>query len=357
MNGPDLGQPKDEAVRLRDVISTLLQGQAGWAAALDREASVSVVAGAEAQDDCAVLHVHSPLDVVIGSDYVRGSKFFLYEQGLLDEYDIGWYLAAANISDVAAMGALPVALLSVIRYPSDMTDLAFEAVVAGIADSCANVGALPVGGDIGTAERLFLSASAVGVVEPGGALMRSGARPGDLVCVTGPTGTAGSALAYFRAKAQGGPSLRPEAEERLLRPWRRAQARTGEGRVLQRSGVVTSCIDTSDGLRGALEGLAASSRVGLDVDAASLPVPTAVLEVADLLGRPADGLVLGDSVDFELAFTVRPADFDALTADLSTADCGPPMVVGAVTQDAGTLAYVRARGQREGLPGEPWRNR
>src|SRR5205823_3775557 len=127
-----------------------------------------------------------------GSDYVRGSKFTLFELGHLSHYDLGYYLAIANFSDIAAMGAKPLALLSVVRYPPEMADSDFDLVLQGIADGAQACSAANVGGDIGEAERLMLSATALGVCAPGRALLRSGAKAGDVLCLTGEVGTAGA---------------------------------------------------------------------------------------------------------------------------------------------------------------------
>lgn len=172
----------DEPGKLAKIIIPEFRDESGgWSTSLTNGATVRLDAGVLAQDDCAILQLHGEQDLVLGSDYVRGSEFRLYELGYLDNFDIGYYLAMANFSDVAAMGAQPIALLSVIRYPKDLPDKHFAAIVKGIRAGCLQVGARNVGGDIGTAERIILSGSAVGVIEPGAALKRSGADDGDIL--------------------------------------------------------------------------------------------------------------------------------------------------------------------------------
>src|SRR3954463_2553220 len=109
----------DEPTRLENTIMAIFSSQTSnyRARATAPSSQVRLTAGADTQDDCAVFSFHGNQQLVVGSDYVRGPKFRLYEYGLLTEYDLGYYLAAANISDVAAMGAHPIGLLSVIRYP------------------------------------------------------------------------------------------------------------------------------------------------------------------------------------------------------------------------------------------------
>src|ERR1700677_1411344 len=104
----------DEPTKLaRIVIPELADESEGWQASLANGADARLIAGALAQDDCAIFQLRGDQDLVLGSDYVRGSKFHLYELGYLSNFDIGYYLAMANFSDIAAMGAQPIALLSV----------------------------------------------------------------------------------------------------------------------------------------------------------------------------------------------------------------------------------------------------
>ena len=340
----------DEPTRLANTVVPLFGHQIDTfdQVAWPDQSRVDLLAGVDAQDDCAVFRFHGDHELVVGSDYVRGPKFRLYEMGYLDEYDLGYYLVAANLSDIAAMGAKPIGLLSVVRYPPDMTDDVFRRVLEGIRDACAFAGCLNVGGDIGGAERLILSASALGVCPAGGSLLRTGAKPGDVICLTAPTGFAGAAMAYLRAAT---PDRRIDEEhlETMLAYWRRPEARVTSGLALSGSGVVTSCQDTSDGLKAALEGIAQAGSVGVEVYEGKLPVPAAVSAVAEHLNLDSLAIVLGDSVDFELVFTVPVDQLGVLADQLDFYE------VGAVTKDR-NVVLVREDGTRADLPGKAWRH-
>jgi thiamine-monophosphate kinase len=343
----------DEPMRLADIIVPLFtEPEREWSATLLNESRATLLAGVAAQDDCAVFSLHGNQELVLGSDYIRGPKFRLYEQGRLDEYDIGYYLAMANFSDVAAMGARPIALLSVIRYPREMTDERFTVVLEGIAAACAEVGAPNVGGDIGTAERLILSGSAIGVVEPGRSLRRSGARPGDRLCVTGPTGIAAAAKRYFGGSAPAGLSADQEAE--LLASWKRPKALVREGRFLSASGVVTSCQDSSDGLKAGVQSIAQLSDVGFVVDESSLPVADLVAQAAKLTDGDVTQLILGDSVDFQLVFTVAEEGLPSLR-DAFRAHDASFHEIGVATEQHAVLLR-REDGTTVELPGTAWRH-
>ncbi len=296
----------DEATRLQTVWRHAESSRFAedWSAG---ELRLRLDGGSDANDDCAILEVKGRGTLVIGSDYIRGVKFTLFERGQLDLHDLGWYLAMANFSDVAAMGAKPVGLLTIIRYPREMREEEFDQVLAGIAEACSSVGANPLGGDVGSAERLFLSGTAFGICERGHVLRRNGARAGDLLVVTGAVGTPAAALVYFDRCKPGGQQLGHGSEDELLRSWRRPAARVAEGRLLAELGA-HACQDVSDGFRDTVEQLCRASGVGCRVDAGSLPIEPSVRAVADLAGLDPVALALSASVDFELAGAVSPAD-------------------------------------------------
>ena len=339
-----LGRTSDEPDRLSGIVSKIFSAPLV-------DSTVSLIADAESQDDCAVFRIAEPLDVVASSDYVRGSKFRLYELGLLDEYDLGYYLAAANFSDIAAMGAKPIGLLSVVRYPKSMSDDSFEMVLSGIRDSCALAGAPNVGGDIGSAERLILSATALGVCAQGNALMRTGAREGDVIYVTGATGIAGAALQYFGA-GRTDSEIEDEHRSELLRSWKRPIARVRHGLLLGRLGNVTSCIDTSDGLKAAIETIASRSGFGTRILESVVPVRSEVAAVARHLQRDPLDIVFGDSVDFQLVFTAPPT-YELLSAFEGFEE--KPIRLGVMTQEPGVWLEKRD-GSLMPLPGQPWRH-
>ncbi|GAA4538379.1 thiamine-phosphate kinase [Amycolatopsis samaneae] len=345
----------DEPTRLAELVKVMFGDQA--LAYRSREATpsgrVRLLVGADSQDDCAVFGFSGEQQLVIGSDYVRGPKFRLYEYGLLGEYDLGYYLVAANVSDVAAMGAQPIGLLSVVRYPPEMSDSVFRQVMQGIRDACEAFGAPNVGGDIGGAERLILSATALGVCRPGGALLRSGAKTGDLVCLTAPTGMAGAAAAYFRSPRVCA-DIEQNYREELLSSWTRPLARTTEGVVLGNSGVVTSCQDTSDGLKATLESIAFSSGVGMTVFERELRIPEAVRKVCEYLNLEPLPVIMGDSVDFELVFTVSPVDCDRLRGEFERAGIDFHSI--GVVVDGGEVVFEASSGKLSPLPGKAWRH-
>jgi thiamine-monophosphate kinase len=341
--------PRDEPLKLAEIVVPLLGPVERQEVSLTDGSTARLLIGALAQDDCASYVLHGDMCLVAGSDYIRGAKFLLYEMGALSNYEIGWYLAGANWSDVAAMGAIPLGLLSVIRYPKGLPDSDFEDILRGIADSCASVHGLNIGGDIGGAERIILSATAFGIVEPSGMLTRSGASPGDVICLTGATGYAGSAM---KLAAAGLPD-RHSAYSVLLAKWQRIEPRVAHGRLFSTSGAVTACLDTSDGLKGALETLAERSQVGVEVFGDTLPVPEEVVEAARLLNANPLDLVFGDSVDFELLCAVKEDRVDWLVNQCNQQGL-TLHIIGRTRAEPGVT--ISMRGRSAPVPGQAWRH-
>jgi thiamine-monophosphate kinase len=101
----------DEPSRVVQLIASFLEGQTGAIVGPENAPLARLTIGADRKDDCAAYDIYNPVTLVVGTDYVRGPKFALYELGLLSDFDIGYYVVAANVSDIAAMGARPA------RYP------------------------------------------------------------------------------------------------------------------------------------------------------------------------------------------------------------------------------------------------
>ena len=160
-------------------------------------------------------------------------------------------------------------------------------------------------------------------------------------------------MSYFCARRES-PAIEDAHRSSLLASWRRPQARVAEGVCLGDSGLATSCQDTSDGLKAAIESIAAASRVGVMVDEAKLPVAPEVTAVCKHLGLSPLSLVFGDSVDFELVFSLPQtglATLDRLFTDRGLAF----FVIGEVTP--GNNVLLRHRDGSVGpLPGVPWRH-
>jgi len=228
----------------------------------------------------------------------------------MTDWQIGWTVAAVNFSDVAAMGAKPIGLLVSMGLPKDLTSERLDDIIRGILDCCEYAGGEMLGGDTKEAPDLTLSGTALGTVTKNSILLRRGAKKGDLLAMTGSLGLA--AAGYQSIKGSLG---NKRAEEALLEP----KPRVKEGMVLSASGVVTSCMDISDGLASSVHTLAEASKVSFELDYGAIPVEKDVIEVAKKAAVSPEELVLYYGGDYQLLFTLRPEGLSSLSSLLGSA--------------------------------------
>jgi thiamine-monophosphate kinase len=245
--------------------------------------------------------------------------------------DWGWKAVAVNCSDLAAMGAEPRWLVIALTVPDATPVPALERIYAGVGEACRAFGAALVGGDVSAGPALSLAVTALGEAER--PVLRSGARPGDRLAVTGPLGAAAAGLALLRSED-------PAAKELLDRfpglaaAHRRPRPALAMGLALARAGA-SAMIDVSDGLAGDAVHLAESSGVGVEVHDAAVPLAPGVAEAAALLALDPLELALGGGEDFVLAAALP-----------RTADLGGVLDCGRFTPDPSTRVRVTRDGPR-----------
>ena len=248
-----------------------------------------------AGDDAAVIN-----DTVITTDMLHERTDF--PPGTT-RYTAGWRAVGASLSDVAAMGARATAAVAV--YADDEFDPdEIDAFVAGASDVCAAVGASYVGGDLDTHAEFTTATTAIGDVSADGVVSRSGATPGDVLCVTGRWGRSAAALRLFHRETA---DATDQANELF-----RFTPRVAAGRTL--AGVATAMMDSSDGLARSLHQIAEASDVGFALDGRAVPVHSAVESLTD---DPDERFEMATHFgeDFELVCTVPPAAVDRACRD------------------------------------------
>lgn len=268
-------------------------------------------------DDAAVVGLAPGVRAILSTDLVVGGVHV--DPDLSGPEDIGYKALMVTVSDLAAMGVRPAyALVSVAAPPG--TDL--DALGDGVAEAAEEAACVVVGGDLSESPVLVVSTAVVGVADRGGPepLLRSGARPGHRLFVTGPLGRSAAGMRILRSAPPGGEPDPRVAD--LVQAHRRPVARLAEGEASRRSGA-SAAIDLSDGLAADLSHLAGASGVGADLEA----VPVA--EGA----RPEEALSGGE--DYELL--VATGAPDELVAAFAAAGLALPLPIGVCTADVGRL--------------------
>jgi thiamine-monophosphate kinase len=246
-------------------------------------------------DDAAVLRVADPRIVATTDLLVQGRHFRTDWSG---PADIGAKAAAQNLADVAAMGAVPEALLVGLAAPSGLPVAWATELASGLADEAARAGAHVVGGDVSEASVIMLAVTALGTMAGREPVTRGGAQPGDVVAVAGRLGLSAAGLALLQA------GLTEPAD--ALAAHRRPRPPYPAGPQAAAAGA-TSMIDVSDGLLADLGHIAAASGVLIDVETARLEPAGPLLAAAAVLGLPPLDWMISGGEDHALAATF-PSD-------------------------------------------------
>jgi thiamine-monophosphate kinase len=250
-------------------------------------------------DDASVVRARE-LSVTSVDAMVEGVHFRL-DDGWATPGEVGHRALAGALSDLAAMGADAGEAYIVLGLPAGFGEEPALELVRGAAALALRTGTVIAGGDVVGAPCLVVSVTAVGWADEGDRLIgRDGARPGDLVGVTGRLGAAGGALALMEGRAPATASAGA-----LLERARSPLPRLAEGRALAAAGV-HAMIDVSDGIATDARHIALASGVGLELSAASLPLAEGLRELGAELGEPAWRIAATGGEDYELCFCAPP---------------------------------------------------
>jgi thiamine-monophosphate kinase len=276
-------------------------------------------------DDCAVLRLGENAWVAASDMLVSGHHF----KGWATPENVGYKAVAINVSDVAAMGGTPRFVLASGGAPDPQTALR---CFGGILEACEVFGVYPLGGDTTRAEALTVDVAILGELHAP-PVLRSGARPGDLLAVTGELGASAAGLLAL----EGGASV----PERLVRRHLRPEPRVEAGSVAARLGV-DAMIDLSDGLASDARRTCERSGVGCRLDLDLLPIASDTREFAKSLGRDPGILAAAGGEDYELLISAPEPVLNELAASVEV----PVTTVGEVTDGAAVVF------RREGEPVE-----
>jgi thiamine-monophosphate kinase len=251
-------------------------------------------------DDCGVISADPSHDLLLTSDLFVEKVHFDRRWFSLEQ--IGGKALRASLSDIAAMGGRPGFSLVGFAFPVSLSPKEAETVYGGIRDAAEKFGVTLVGGDLSRTEKeILLDIMLLGKVGKGRAVLRSGARPGDQIFVSGSLGEAFLGLKVLELGLTG-----PDAEI-LSRRQRVPEPRIALGQALGEHGFASAMIDVSDGLSSDLGHLCQASGVGARIEMRALPVSEAYRNVCTRLSMDTAAGVLHGGEDYELLFTI-PSD-------------------------------------------------
>lgn len=244
-------------------------------------------------DDAAALSVPGGRIVVTTDLLIEGRHF---RTDWSSGYDVGRRTAAANLADVVAMGAAPVALVIGVGVPPE-TDVSWVAALAdGVRDECVEAGAAVVGGDTVQAERITVSGTAIGDLRGREPVRRDGAKVGDVVAVAGRLGWAAAGLTVLRRGFRS-PRVLADAHRRPAVPYEVALAASPNAMA-----------DISDGLLADAGHIATASQVAIEIDTRQVPIAAELLQAAAAFNVDPLTWVLtgGDDHGFVATFAKKP---------------------------------------------------
>lgn len=260
--------------------------------------------------------------------------------------DLGWKAIAANISDIASMGGLPTYALITLGLPRETSVGDIEEMYRGMLEIGEEYGMAIVGGDIVGSPVLFVTTALTGVTHAD-PLLRSNARPGDRVAVSGFVGSSGGGLKLMLES----PGATGEAADYLRSAHRRPNPAVSQGRMLSEAGI-GAAMDVSDGLADDLSKLCAASGVMARIHAADVPVHPSLRQ---MFPDRCLELALGGGEDYVLLFTGPASIVDPLIPGLGEGGA----VIGSIEpvkedSQAGKVILVGESGDEMPLPGSGW---
>ncbi|MBM4318636.1 MAG: thiamine-phosphate kinase, partial [Deltaproteobacteria bacterium] len=288
-------------------------------------------------DDCAVLQPGAGQRLLVTTDMlVEGVHF---RGDLASAWQIGYKAMAVNLGDVAAMGGEPLAAWLAIGLRPELGASWVEELSAGLLGCAGEHGVQLLGGDtVASPAAIVLCLTLLGQASPRGAVLRSGARPGDRVLLGGMVGDSAAGLHLLRR----GPAVVEAAglslaeEEQLRRSHLLPAPQVGLGRWLAGRGLARAMIDVSDGVLQDLGHICTQSGgVGAEVDADALPLSAAACRLAAAAGLDARDWALSGGEDYVLLFCVRPGEVAELLAGCRAELGLAPTVVGTITAAPG----------------------
>lgn len=303
-------------------------------------------------DDTAVFGAHPSRVLLVTTDMlIEGVHFDL---GFTDFFSLGWKAAAVNLSDIAAMGGVPRFCLIAIGIPPSLSVEDIDGFYKGFGKILRRYKTGLIGGDTCSSKKeMVISITLIGEIEKERVILRSGARPGDRIYVTGSLGDSAAGLSLLEARRRGSGRgmrrsslvLKKGVEQRLVSKHLRPVPRLEWGRKLSLAGCASSMIDVSDGLSSDLGHICEASKVGAELICEQIPLSRQLLAFSKSMGSSALEYAMSGGEDYELLFTVprsKVKKFESLNI--------PATDIGEITDEKGIFLRDRSGKRRPVAP-------
>jgi len=287
-------------------------------------------------DDTAVLKHPADKWLLATTDMMIENVHFILRPDNAEQ--IGYRAMAANVSDIAAMGGRPTHAMISIGVRPEMEVSLVERIYKGLKACSKRYGANIVGGDtVSSPENLVINVALLGSVESGKCLMRSGARPGDLVLVTGYLGDSSAGLDLLLGEYKVSEEIKKYLLDRHYYP----SPRVNEVAVAKKSGLITAADDISDGLGSEIHEISSASGVGAVIWFDALPVTKAAIEITKWTKKDLTEYALFGGEDFEIVMTVDPADAESVAKAIEIETGTKATIVGEIVEKSHGIMLFR----------------
>ena len=297
-------------------------------------------------DDTASFKAKPGYEVLVTCDCVVEGRHFLSRH--ISAMDLGRRSMMLNISDIGAMGGHPLYALISLGLKNETLVKDIEDLYRGFLLELNPFGASIIGGNLTkSGDGIFIDITLIGEVEEGRAVRRSGARPGDVILVTGYPGQSAAGLQLLLQ------SLASE-DHPLVRAYNKPSHRAREGRAVALTGCATAMIDTSDGFLGDLGHICEESGVGALLNQEKFPISDELRQAAKTLEKDPSNFFLGDSDDYQLIITCGANDVERIRSSIALTYEGPVTQVGEVTAPETGLRLLLTDGSEQRLSAKGW---
>ncbi len=276
-------------------------------------------------DDCAIIHANDEEDYIITTDLLMEDVHFIRDS--ISPFQLGYKSLAVNLSDIAAMGGIPVASFLSFAIPKDLDVEYLDQFMEGYHELSKKYNTALLGGDTTKSlKHLAINVAVIGKCAKGKARKRSDAKVGDVICVTGNLGDSAGGLQYLLD------GINADKNDYLINKHHQPEPQINEGIFLSQQIGVNAMMDISDGISSDLKHILKASKVSAEVEIKSLPISEVLRNESVKNNWNAIEMATSGGEDYELLLTVKSEEFFQIQRDFEKEFNKPLIKIGAITK-------------------------